>query len=107
MTDFKKEIINIYHLRPTSEGNKHMPNYDVSTAFVIAASSPEDARIMAQQAGGDETRLSQLTFDGIDYAYGEDDTIPFWTDVRYSDCKIIGISTSKIVEIIANVFNAG
>tara|TARA_B100000902_G_scaffold180493_1_gene173473 strand:- start:11416 stop:11730 length:315 start_codon:yes stop_codon:yes gene_type:complete len=104
MTDFKKAII-IYHLQPTSEGNKHMPNYDVSTAFVIAASSPEDARIMAQQAGGDETRLSQLT--GIDYAFGEDDTIPFWTDVRYSDCKIIGISTSKIVQIIANVFNPG
>jgi hypothetical protein len=103
MDDIK--IYKIYHLRPTSEGNKHMPNYDVSTAFVIAASSPEDARIMAQQAGGDETRLSQLT--GIDYAFGEDDTIPFWTDVRYSDCKIIGISTSKIVEIIANVFNAG
>ena len=104
MADLKKNIY-IYHLQPTLKGNKHMPNYDVSTAFVIAASSSKEARIMAQEKGGDETRLSQLT--GIDYAFGEDNTIPFWTDVRYSDCKIIGISTSKIVQIIANVFNPG
>lgn len=105
MTDFKKEIINIYHLQPTSEGNKHMPNYDVSTAFVIAASSSKEARIMAQEKGGDEIRSSRLN--DKDYAIEEDDIIPFWTDVRYSDCKIIGISTSKIVQIIANVFNPG
>lgn len=93
--------LSIYELTPCEEGITILNDiiYDISTKFIIVASSIPEARKMAQEAGSMEccSRIPCVF----------DKCVPFWTDSKYSTCNVIGISTEKNNRIIANVFNAG
>ena len=93
--------LSIYELTPSKEGITILNDiiYDISTKFIIVASSITEARKMAQEAGSDEccSRIPCIF----------DKSVPFWTDSKYSTCKVIGFSTENDTRIIANVFTDG
>ena len=93
--------LSIYELTPSKEGITILNDiiYDISTKFIIVAPSNTEARKMAQAAGSDECRSRM--------PYIFDKSVQFWTDSKYSTCKVIGISTESDTRIIANVFSAG
>lgn len=81
----------LYLLRATKP-----TSYDCFDAFVIEAITEEDAREIAQKAGGDETS-------GWDYRT----RIPFWTSDEYSSCELLSELKTKPGEIVISSFNAG
>jgi len=58
--------------------------YNHYEGFVIAAPSPQAARRMAQQQGGDETKAAWTK-----RCQPRPQTVPFWTDPEMSRCTLL------------------
>ena len=95
------DIPKLWLLIPFPEWSKKMPMYDVSYKYIISAKSSEEARQLAQNAGGDE--IHKFSYDTLNNA-NYDETIKFWTDPQKTSCVELVPSTN---EIIARCFNAG
>lgn len=91
----------LWLLRPIEkEGdNPWWSEYDCVFGFVIRAVTEEEARIIAQQNGADET----LTERG-ESRFGKSDTFP-WREPQYSQC--VELTTEGVAGIIITDFKAG
>lgn len=92
----------IYELIPSEEGKTILNNiiFDFTSKFIISATSEKEARETAQDNSyGDECHSLSI--------FSLSKGLPFWTDSKYSICKVIGISKEKKCRIIANVFING
>jgi hypothetical protein len=82
----------LYILRPIEGDPLWESWYDKSFGFVVSAASPKEARKLAQESSGDETR----NYDG--------DKHPAWTSPEHSTCKEL-TATDKS-EIIMQDFHS-
>jgi hypothetical protein len=94
--------LSIYELIPSNKGKSILNDtlFNISSKFIVSATTEKEAREIAQQNSyGDECySKGLLSFNKC---------VPFWTDSKYSTCRVVGISNEKNSRIIANVFSAG